>query len=107
MTTTTKPSAPPANAPKPPSQRSVPPSTRQFVKDYAAFHAQEPTDLNAKALEQAKALKRGGTDSSGSKPDTRQFMKAYKAFYDVGDISDQAMMDQARAIKNGGAQGGS
>ena len=34
-------------------------------------------------------------------------MKAYKAFYDIGDMSDQAMMDQARAIKNGGAQGGS
>ena len=78
------------------------------MKDYAAFHAYESSDLDNKALEQAKTLKRnkGASESGGSsskKPDTRQFMQAYKAFYDVGgDVSDQAMMEQARAIKNGG-----
>jgi len=89
---------------KPPSQRSMPPSTRQFVKDYASFHAHDAA-VTGKALAQAKAIKNGSDSSCQKPPSTRQFAQAYKAFYDVDNMNDAAM-DQARAIKNGSYAGG-
>ena len=79
----------------------MPPSTRAFAKDYAAFYGEN--GVTNKGLAQARAIK-NGTDSSasGKAPDTRAFARAYGAFYDVDRINS-SHMDKVRAIKNGGA----
>ena len=70
--------APAQNASK---DRTVPPSTRAFAKDYAAFMG-EP-EVSKEAYAQAKALKNGGSNQTKPPPSTRQFAKAYKNFFDV------------------------
>ena len=67
-------------------QRSVPPSTRQFAKDYAAFHGE--AQISDQAYAHAKTIKSG---ASSKPPSTRQFAQAYQAFYDVDTLNDTAM----------------
>ena len=73
----------------------VPPSTRQFAKDYANFYAVD--DINDRAYDSVKTLKDSnqaksqqdsGTKSAYSSqqrsvPNTRQFAKAYAQFYGI------------------------
>ena len=74
----------------------MPPSTRAFAKDYAAFYGE--SKVAGAAYQQAKAIK----NAQGGPPSTGHFAKDFAAFYDAGEVNE-AVMDQARALKNQGA----